>query len=182
MRWKKNKLRELRPLSNDTLVAILILKSNQAGGIMEECFLWVVPVKCRIEKILNIQKFQRCWSHDHYTDKCGWPDHSKNCFKCRMSEHSSKDFKNDEACSLYNEIWTQWSVRSQSSSEPGQTEGQNKTPFIFYGENKTDITKVSATQNLDDILMDEDIEFDKMHGEACATAKALGKASSLIQI
>lgn len=52
--WEEdNKLRELQPLGNDTQVAILIIKHEQ-NKILEEGFLRVVLVKCRIEKKLHV--------------------------------------------------------------------------------------------------------------------------------
>ncbi|CAH1107101.1 unnamed protein product [Psylliodes chrysocephalus] len=103
--WEEeNKISELRPLSNDTLAATLMLKPSQSDMILEEGSLRVSLVKCRVEKRLNIRRCQKCWSYDHYADSCEGPDRSKDCFKCGKSEHSSKDCTNEEACPLCKEI------------------------------------------------------------------------------
>ncbi|CAH1098704.1 unnamed protein product [Psylliodes chrysocephalus] len=82
---------KLRPLSNDTLAAILPLKSNDADKILEKGSLQVGLVKCRVETRLNIRRCQKSWLYEHYSDTCNGPDRSNNCFKCGQSDNSSKE-------------------------------------------------------------------------------------------
>ncbi|CAH1107100.1 unnamed protein product [Psylliodes chrysocephalus] len=195
---EENKLSELRPLSNDTLAATLTIKPGHADKILEEGTLRIGLVKCRIEKRLNITKCQRCWSHEHYSDKCTGPDRSKNCYRCGLSDHNFKECNNDEACLLCNEkghrVGTMKCPEFKTALKTARLEDRKKTSFKLTRGNEdekpagksTDLAKKHETDTSEVTPMEDQdhIDFCKLIDEACATVEisnTLGDASSPTQ-
>lgn len=188
--WEEeNKLSELRPLSNDTLAATLTLKSNTAEKILQNGFLQVGLVKCRVEKRLNVQKCQKCWSYEHYTDRCIGPD--SNCFKCSMSDHNSKACINEEACVLCNEkghkIGTMRCPKFKEALKHARKEESRKAYAKTYAQKEepkqNDRKKETGPGPSDETLMEDDQneEFSRLVEEVQATWNATGRASSPTQ-
>ncbi|CAH1107112.1 unnamed protein product [Psylliodes chrysocephalus] len=128
---EENKISELRPLGNDTLAATLTLKTEQGDKIIEDGFLRVGLVKCRVEKRLNVMKCQRCWAHDHYMENCKGPDRSGCCYKCRKKDHNAKECN---SVSLTN--------KSYQQNVPNDTGGDQSGVFTETGNTDKKETKI----------------------------------------
>ncbi|CAH1107107.1 unnamed protein product [Psylliodes chrysocephalus] len=176
-KWEEdNKISELRPLGNDTLAATVTLKTEHADLIVEDGFLQVGLVKCRVEKRLTVMKCQRCWSHDHYTDHCTGPDRSNCCYKCGRSDHVAKECKNENACPLCNETGHKMPRMRNNNDEAAELiekpETGIKEKLVHHEIHKEG-----------DVPLDDSIntKFDKLINETRATVSSMDNMDTSLE-
>jgi hypothetical protein len=97
---KNWRVSDLRPNSNNTQAATIVMRKQDSDNILAEGSLRIGAVRCRVERRIATERCYRCWSFDHKTANCDGPDRTKACYRCGVEGHKARDCGNEEACPL----------------------------------------------------------------------------------
>lgn len=94
------KVKSIRPTGRDSRIATVTLGKRDGKRLLKLGKIRVGLQMCKLQETLEVTRCFRCWSYEHWTNKCSGRDRKDDCLKCGTRGHKAKECKNDPYCPL----------------------------------------------------------------------------------